>query len=83
MIGKVNLPPSLANNQIANKIRDYVCKLGPNSGFYSCILFNKNHEYYFMNKSQGFPYIQFDWSMYNLMRISAKTIITSGITFRK
>lgn len=51
MIGKVNLPPSLANNQIANKIRDYVCKLGPNSGFYSCILFNKNHEYYFMNKS--------------------------------
>lgn len=78
----LKLPQALLNNITANTIRNYISKLGASSGYFSCILFSENNKHYFLKKDDHFPYVPFDWSMYTLLRVTAKTIITSGPTLR-
>lgn len=78
----IKLPQSLLNNITANTIRNYVSKLGSSSGYFSCILFSQNNKHYFLNKDEHFPFVPFDMMMYTLLRVNAKTIITSGPTMR-
>lgn len=81
-INLIKLPQSLLSNITADTIRNYVSKLGSSSGFFSCILFSQNNKHYFLKKDQDFPYVPLDWTMYTLLRVAAKTIITSGPTIR-
>lgn len=57
--------------------------LGPTSGYFSSVLFQDKNKTYYLLKDKDFPYIPLDWSIYTLMRVNAKTIITSGSTLRK
>jgi len=82
-IKHLKLPLSLANNPTANKIRGFIERLGPNSSYFSCLLYEKDHKKYFVNKDNDFPLIKMDWSIYTMMRVYAKTIVTSGSTLRK
>lgn len=81
-IKQLRLPLSLQNNPVATKIKSYLEKLTPSSGYFSCILYENQNRNYFLKKDDNFPYIHLDWSMYTLMRVNANTIITSGSTLR-
>lgn len=82
-VRQLRLPLSLQNNPVAAKLKGYLEMLGPTSGYFSCVVFEDKNKNYFLKKDKDFPYIHFDWSIYTLMRVNAKTIITSGSTLRK
>jgi hypothetical protein len=46
----LKLPFSLANNATANRIRGFVERLGPESGYFSCVLYEKDNKKYFIKK---------------------------------
>ena len=80
---QLKLPLSLRNSKTANTIKSYISLLGPTSGYFSAILFRKDNKCHFLLKDDQFPYVAFDWTVYTMLRVNAKTIVTSGVLMRK
>jgi hypothetical protein len=78
----MKLPASLKDSETAKTIKNYLSCLTPSSSYFSFLLYAKNDKFRFLLKGPTFPFIPFDWTIYTLMRVRAKTIVTSGPTLR-
>ena len=80
---KLRLPISIAEHPVAQKLGEYISSMGPSSSYLSTIVYDDGKNKKFLTKDEDFPFVEFDWFMYCVMRTNAKTWITSGYTMRK
>lgn len=76
------LNDKLKFHPVGLKLAQFISKMGPTSAYFSVILYDDGANKNFLVKKEGFPFVELDWMIYSCMRTWARTIITSGITFR-
>ena len=79
---KLHLPTSIADHEVAIKLRDYIEQMHEASIFMSTIVYHDGKTMRFLTRDKEFPFVEFDWLIYCVMRTHARTWITSGPNVR-